>query len=161
LRIPVVRHVTAADPVPHIQEQIPVFSRLGTWCHDHRRLVLGLWVAVVVLGFAVAGVAGSAFRDEFNLPDVESRQGFDILDEHFGGQGTGAVGTIVFVADQGVDDAQVRAGMQDLFAEVADIPDVVRVQSPYDEGNEGQISSGATARTASPTPTSSSPTTST
>ncbi len=118
-----------------------MFSRLGTWCHDHRRLVLGLWVAVVVLGFAVAGVAGSAFRDEFNLPDVESRQGFDILDEHFGGQGTGAVGTIVFVADQGVDDTQVRAGMQDLFAEVADIPDVVRVQSPYDEGNEGQISS--------------------
>ena len=66
-----------------------MFSRLGTWCHDHRRLVLGLWVAVVVVGIAVSGAVGSAFRDEFNLPDVESRQGFDILDDHFGGQGTG------------------------------------------------------------------------
>jgi RND superfamily putative drug exporter len=118
-----------------------VFSRLGTWCHDHRRLVLGLWVAVVAVGFAVSGAVGSAFRDEFNLPDVESRQGFDILDDHFGGQGTGAVGTIVFVADQGVDDPQVRAGMEDLFAQVAEIDDVTGVESPYAEGNERLISS--------------------
>jgi RND superfamily putative drug exporter len=117
-----------------------VFSRLGTWCHDHRRLVLGLWVAVVALGFAVAGAVGSAFRDEFNLPDVESREGFDILDDHFGGQGTGAVGTIVFIADQGVDDPEVRAGMEDLFAQVAEIDDVVGVASPYAEGGERQIS---------------------
>jgi RND superfamily putative drug exporter len=118
-----------------------VFSRLGTWCHDHRRLVLGLWVAVVALGFAVSGAVGSAFRDEFNLPDVESREGFDILDDHFGGQGTGQLGTIVFLADQGVDDPQVRAGMEDLFAQVAELDDVVTVDSPYAEGNEGQISS--------------------
>ena len=71
-----------------------------------------------------------AFRDEFNLPDVESRQGFDILDDHFGGQGTGAVGTIVFVADQGVDDPQVQAGMEELFAHVAEIDDVTGVESP-------------------------------
>jgi putative drug exporter of the RND superfamily len=118
-----------------------VFSRLGTWCHDHRRLVLGLWVAVVALGFAVSGAVGSAFRDEFNLPDVESRQGFDILDDHFGGQGTGAVGTIVFIADQGVDDPEVRSGMEDLFAHVAEIDDVTGVESPYAEGNERLISS--------------------
>ena len=81
-----------------------MFSRLGTWCHDRRRLVLGLWLAVLVLGGAVSGAAGTAFRDEFNLPDVESRAGFDILDEHFGGEGTGQVGRIVFRAEQGVDD---------------------------------------------------------
>jgi len=118
-----------------------VFSRLGTWCHDHRRLVLGLWVAVVVLGFAVSGAVGSAFRDEFNLPDVESREGIDILDDHFGGQGTGAVGTIVFIADQGVDNPQVQAGMEDLFAHVAEIDGVTSVESPYAEGNERLISS--------------------
>ncbi|HZA87537.1 MAG TPA: hypothetical protein VE466_11725, partial [Acidimicrobiales bacterium] len=72
-----------------------MFSRLGTWCHDRRKLVLGLWLAILVFGFGVSGAVGDAFRDEFNLPDVESRTGFDILDDHFGGQGTGAVGTIV------------------------------------------------------------------
>jgi len=116
-----------------------VFSRLGTWCHDRRRLVLGLWLAVLVLGGAVSGAAGTAFRDEFNLPDVESRAGFDILDEHFGGEGTGQVGRIVFRAEQGVDDPEVRREMSALFDEVAGIDGVTRVTSPYDEGGEQQV----------------------
>jgi RND superfamily putative drug exporter len=118
-----------------------VFARLGTWCHDRRRLVAGLWVAVLIIGGAVSGAVGNAFRDEFNLPDVESRTGFDILDDNFGGQGTGVVGTIVFRADQGVDDPEVRAEMQALFDEVAEIDDVTRVESPYAEGGERQIAS--------------------
>ena len=116
-----------------------MFSRLGTWCHDRRRLVLGLWLAVLVLGGAVSGAAGTAFRDEFNLPDVESRAGFDILDEHFGGEGTGQVGRIVFRAEQGVDDPEVRREMSALFDEVAGIDGVTRVTSPYDEGGERQV----------------------
>ncbi|HET9612352.1 MAG TPA: MMPL family transporter [Acidimicrobiales bacterium] len=118
-----------------------MFARLGTWCHDRRRLVAGLWVAVLVIGGAVSGAVGNAFRDEFNLPDVESRTGFDILDDNFGGQGTGVVGTIVFRADQGVDDPEVRAEMQALFDEVAEIDDVTRVESPYADGGERQIAS--------------------
>jgi putative drug exporter of the RND superfamily len=118
-----------------------VFSRLGTWCHDHRKLVVVIWIAVLLLGNGVANGVGDKFRDEFNLPDSESRTGFDILDDHFGGQGTGPTGTIVFTADQGVDDPEVRSQMQDLFTFVAGLDDVVRVESPYDEGGDRLISS--------------------
>ncbi|HUP72457.1 MAG TPA: MMPL family transporter [Acidimicrobiales bacterium] len=116
-----------------------MFARLGPWCHDHRRLVLGLWVAILVLGGVLSGTVGSAFRDEFNLPDVESKTGLDILDAEFGGQGSGIVGTIVFSADQGVDDPAVEEAMQRLFDRVATIEDVVRVESPYAEGADSQI----------------------
>jgi putative drug exporter of the RND superfamily len=121
-----------------------VFARLGTWCHDRRWLVVGLWVAALLVGNGVASAVGDAFRDEFNLPDSESKTGFDILDEHFGGEGTGITGTIVFEAPQGVDDPEVRSQMEDLFAFVDDeFPDseIVRVESPYEEGNERFISS--------------------
>jgi putative drug exporter of the RND superfamily len=118
-----------------------VFSRLGTWCHDRKWLVIGAWIGVLLLGAAVSGAVGTGFRDEFNLPDVESRTGFDVLDENFGGEGTGAVGTIVFQAEQGVDDPEVEQQMSALFDEVAQIDGVVRVESPYDEGGERQISS--------------------
>jgi RND superfamily putative drug exporter len=109
-------------------------------CHDRRRAVLGLWFAVLVLAGAASAAVGSGFRDEFNLPDVESRVGFDILDEQFGGQGTGQVGTIVFRASQGVDDPAVRGPMQALFDRVRAVPEVVAVTSPYSPEGERQVS---------------------
>ncbi|MFP5319355.1 MAG: MMPL family transporter [Acidimicrobiia bacterium] len=118
-----------------------MFRRLGSWCHDRRKAVLLLWVAVLVIVGGVSGAVGSGFRDEFNLPDVESKTGFDILEESFGGQGTGPVGTIVFEAEQGVEDPAVRSAMEALFARVAQIEDVARVQSPYEPEGERQISS--------------------
>ena len=117
-----------------------MFARLGRWCHDRRKLVLGLWIAALVFIGALSGAVGGGFRDEFNLPDVESKQGFDILDEHFGGQGTGMTGTIVFRAEQGVDSPAVRQAMEALFEKVRKTKDVVRVQSPYEPGAERQIS---------------------
>jgi len=117
-----------------------LFARLGAWCHDHRRLVLGLWVGILFLTGALSGAAGSGFKDDFNLPDVESKKGFESLDEHFGGQGTGQSGTIVFRADQGVADPAVRSAMEGLFKKVAATKDVVRVVSPYEPGNERQVS---------------------
>ena len=116
-----------------------MFARLGPWAHDHRKLVLGVWLAVLVFGSILSGAVGSAFRDEFNLPDVESKTGFDLLDEEFGGQGTGQVGTIVFRAEQGVDDREVRTAMERLFASVEEEADVTRVESPYAEGGERQV----------------------
>ncbi|MDQ3641780.1 MAG: MMPL family transporter [Actinomycetota bacterium] len=118
-----------------------MFAKLGTWCHDRRRLVLGMWLVLLVVGNAASNAVGNGFRDEFNLPDSESRAGFDILDESFGGQGTGLVGTIVYRAEQGVQDPAVRQAMQALFDKAATIDDVVRVQTPYAEGGAQQIAS--------------------
>jgi RND superfamily putative drug exporter len=122
------------------QEAMPVFTRLGTWCHDRRKLVVGLWVALFFIAGAAQG-AGNGFRDEFNLPDSESRTGFDILDENFGGEGTGMVGTIVFQAPQGVDDPEIERQMEALFDKTAELEDVKRVESPYAPGGERQVAS--------------------
>jgi hypothetical protein len=99
-----------------------VLARLGPWCHDHRRLVLGLWVALLVVSNGVAGRIGEDYHADFSLPGQESTEGFDVLTEEFGGQGTGWAGTIVFRAEQGVENPEVKAAMQRLFTKVADLP---------------------------------------
>jgi RND superfamily putative drug exporter len=102
------------------------------------------WVVLLFVVNGVASGAGDNYRQDLNLPDVESRDGFDLLDERFGGQGTGYTGTIVFQAEQGVDDPEVQEGMTRVFEAVAADDAVSSVQSPYDEGGEQQISEDGT-----------------
>ena len=117
-----------------------MLSRLGRWSHDHRWLVVILWAAGLLLGNLVLSAAGGADTDaDFSLPNVESKRGTDILEESFGGQGSGFGGSIVFEADQGVDDPEVRSAMEQLFDEFRGIDGITRVASPYDEGGERQI----------------------
>jgi len=118
-----------------------VFSRLGSWCHDHRKFVLIAWIAALLLGGAVQGAVGSGFREEFDMPDVESQAGFDVLNESFGGQGTGITGTVVFRADQGVDDPAVQEAMTEFLDRIAAEDLVVAVQSPYEDGGEQLVAS--------------------
>ena len=101
-------------------------------------MVVLLWLAAAVVGGSVLGAVGTRTANEFTLPDVESRRGVDILDDHFGGRGAGASGSIVFVAEQGVNHPEVQATMETLFARVADIDDV-SVVSPYTAEGGRQI----------------------
>jgi putative drug exporter of the RND superfamily len=116
-----------------------MLKRLAEVCLRRRRRVVLVWiVGIVVLGAAM-GAVGSGYRSDFTLPDVESRRGIDILDDRFGGRAAGQVGNIVFQADDGVDDLEVRAAMEPFLAEVAQIEGVQSVASPYAEGNQRQI----------------------
>src|SRR5687768_13980137 len=124
-----------------------MFARLGPWCHDRRWLVLIAWVLVLVLGNGIASGVGEDYRQDFTLPGSESTEGLDILNAEFEGQGAGQTGTIVFEAEQGVDDAEVQAAMEELFDHVATLEGVSRVESPYGDGGDLVASQGPAAGT--------------
>ncbi|MEZ5382439.1 MAG: MMPL family transporter [Microthrixaceae bacterium] len=117
-----------------------MFRRLANWCHDRRRLVLGLWFLVLVGGGMISGAVGNDFRDEFNLPNVESRRGLDLLEDEFGGIGAGATGTLVIDSERPVTDPAVQGPMERFFDEVATLDDVQAVTSPYTPEGAQQIS---------------------
>jgi putative drug exporter of the RND superfamily len=117
-----------------------MLKRLAEVCFRRRRRVLLLWVlGIVVLG-ALIGAAGSGYSSDFTLPDVESKRGVDLLDDQFGGQGAGQVGNLVFEADTAIEDPDVRGVIEPFLDDVAQIDGVQSLTSPYDEGNEAQIS---------------------
>jgi RND superfamily putative drug exporter len=116
-----------------------VYDTLGRWCFRNRGKVVLLWVATLIVAGGISGVLGTAFSTEFALPDVESRRGFDILDEHFADSGAGGEGgTIVFRAEQGVSDPDVQQAMTGYFDEARRIEGMTIV-SPYSPEGAQQI----------------------
>ena len=104
--------------------------RLSAWCFRNPRKTVAAWIVTLIAVFAVAGVTGPSFYAELDAPDSDSRNGFDVIEEHFGGFGGGFSGSIVFRSESGVDDPEVRQAMEAMFREV-DSYEGVSVTSPY------------------------------
>ena len=138
---------TGGDPT---RRSTTLLGRLSGWCFDHRIQAVGLWLVALVVILAAAGIAGPKFSATSAVPASGSASGFAVLAEHFPEMGAGGQsGTIVFKAPQGVDDPEVKAAMQQLFALVdAGFPNADGVPehpggtviSPYSELGQGQIS---------------------
>ncbi|MDH3680233.1 MAG: MMPL family transporter [Acidimicrobiia bacterium] len=126
-----------------------MLARVSAWCFDHRMAALGLWLVGLFAVFGAAGAVGPAYDGAFDIPDSDSADGFDVLDEYFSELGAGGQsGTIVFQAEQGVDDPEVMASMEELFALVdAGFPDEsgepehpgATIISPYSEQGQTQV----------------------
>ena len=101
----------------------------------------------VVFGTVLS--VGPAFDGAFEIPASESRRGFDALDTHFGGFGSGQSGSIVFRSEAGIDDSAIREAMETMFAEVAAF-EGVSLASPYEgAGAEARVNADRTIAFAS------------
>jgi len=114
-------------------------GKLAAWCHDRRRLVLLLWIALLVVSVTASAVAGSNFQDKLSGNDTESQRARDLLSAQFPSQ-AGDSAQIVFHADGSIDDATVQARIQAIDEAVAALPHVATVRGPFDPGAQGQVS---------------------
>ncbi len=120
-----------------------MLERIARTSYRHRWLTLTTWVvalvAIITLGRSFAG----DFATGGNLPNTESRRAFDLLESRFPAR-AGDGGTIVFEADQGVNDPEVKAAMESMFAQVEKVPGITGVVSPYSAEGQTQISQDGT-----------------
>ena len=72
-----------------------MLKTLGAFAHLHRRVVGAIWIAIIAVLAGLVGTFGNAFSTQFNLPNVESAEGFSLLEERFGSQASGRSGTVV------------------------------------------------------------------
>ena len=108
-----------------------MLSRVARWCFRHPWRGTVAWLLIL---FAVLGVSrnlGEAYSGDLAIAGTESHDGNEILQQHFAGAGAGPAGTIVFRAEQGVDDPVVRSTMGELFARVEAL-EGTDVITPYD-----------------------------
>ncbi len=117
---------------------------IAGFCWRRRWLVVGGWVLLLVGLFGLSSAIGGEYRTEFELPDSESAQAIDLLEERGVTERTGFPGQIVFRADQGVQDPAVRQTMEGFFTQVTDALEGDQLQSPYDPQFAYQISQDGT-----------------
>lgn len=110
---------------------------LGLFVHARRRYVVAIWFVVLVTLAGAVGSLGSSFSTQFNLPDVESAEGFTLLSDRFGAEESGLSGTIVVRAEGGFTAAQ-RDALNAFFAQL-DARDDMGVVSPFTSDGTRQV----------------------
>jgi len=105
----------------------------ATWTTGHRKTVIISWIVALFAMIAISGTVGADFSEEFSLPDSDSKEALDLLEEQFPAQ-SGEVAQIVFKAGTGVDAPTVKRKMERVFAEVEEEKHVSEVASPYGKG---------------------------
>ncbi|PWU52859.1 hypothetical protein DLE60_07400 [Micromonospora globispora] len=113
---------------------------IARWCFRHRYLVVLLWVAALATLGVAERAAGTAYSNDFALPGTESTHALDLLKSAFPQQ-AGESDTIVWhVAAGTVRDPAVQQPITAMLADVARVPSVAGVTSPYAETGRAQIS---------------------
>jgi RND superfamily putative drug exporter len=116
-----------------------MLEHLARWSYRHRWWMLLIWIFVLVGALGLQGAVGGDYSTDFSLPGAESQKAFDLLEDSFPGV-AGDTADIVFKAEQGVTDPQVRDAMEGLFAEISEVDRVVGIDSPYSERGARQVS---------------------
>lgn len=107
-------------------------TALSRWAVRRPVIALVTWALFLAGAFTLGGVFGGDLNDSFDLPDTESTQAQELLEQTAGAaEASGGTARIVWSSDQGsVEDPAVVASITPLLQEVADLESVECVQSP-------------------------------
>jgi RND superfamily putative drug exporter len=115
---------------------------LALWCYRRRRTVLATWLVVLVAFVALSKTVGGHYSQSLRLPGTESQKASDLLDADFPSR-SGDSGQLV-VAAANVRAPALQKRVTALIRQVATVPGVADVVSPYSQSGARQIGSGGT-----------------
>jgi RND superfamily putative drug exporter len=110
---------------------------IASWSHDHRKLVLILWLATIVMINVVAGLVGTNFTSTFGGGSSKAQQ---ILATSFPGQ-SGSVNQVVIVTSDPVTSAANQARTAAMANQLTGLANVATVISPFSPFGSHQVSS--------------------
>jgi RND superfamily putative drug exporter len=108
-------------------------SGLAQWCFGRRRVVVALWMFVLVLAGAANITIGSNYRNDFQLPNTDSKRADDLLQREFAQQAGEADQLVVHTSQGTVRDPAARSRVEAVFEAVRAMPYVKAVDSFYDD----------------------------
>ncbi|MFC5905081.1 MMPL family transporter [Streptomyces zhihengii] len=108
-----------------------LLERLGALCARRPWRTISAWLLMAAALLAVGQTAGSAFVNDFRVPNAESQEATDVAREHFPTFGV-VNAQVVWRAPEGeLDDPARAAAVQRMIAEIREQPDVAGVDDPF------------------------------
>jgi RND superfamily putative drug exporter len=119
--------------------------RLARWCFQHRRTVLLLWAGAFVVAAGIANATGTDFSNSFTLPNTPSTEAISIL-KSVSPKNSGDIERIVVESTHGLNlrSPGVQARVTSMLDDVAALPHVSTIVSPYSPGGALQVSHSGT-----------------
>src|SRR5271156_278098 len=119
------------DPVQSEPQRSGLIARVGRTAVEHpRALVIG-WIVLFVGVLAASGFAGTDYASNFSLPGTESQRAVDLLKREFPAQAGDSDQVVLHSLRGRVTDPGVRARVSPVLAQIARLPHVSGVDSPY------------------------------
>src|SRR5213078_2843843 len=117
-----------------------IMSAIARWCYHHRFVVIAAWVVVLFGLGALSQAVKSDYNNSFSLPGTGSTTAQQLLAKAIPAQ-AGDSDTIVWQVSHGtVRDATVSTRINNVLRQVATMPEVAAVVSPYGPHGAAQIS---------------------
>jgi RND superfamily putative drug exporter len=113
--------------------------KLADFCIRHRRLTVLAWVIALFVTGAAAGSAGENFSNDFKLPDSDSTEALNLLEDRFPAQSGDQI-QIVFADQSGIESQ--KSQIEDLLTEIGGMDHVDSVEPP--SARSGSISESGT-----------------
>jgi putative drug exporter of the RND superfamily len=119
-----------------------VVARIAQRITRRRRTVIVGWIVLLIATLGISGALGSDFTNNFSLPGTESQRAANLLTRDFPTQAGDSDQIVLAVGRGSVTDASVRARVAPMLAQVAQLPHVSAVVSPYSAKGARDVSPG-------------------
>jgi RND superfamily putative drug exporter len=117
-------------------------SGITRWALRHKRLVVGIWLVLAVLGMAFSKKATSAMTQEYSIPGHQSYQTNTLITSQYGGGGDSAplVAVVTLPAGTTVGSPTVTAALRQVTGRIEQVVPGSRVASYATTGDSGFVS---------------------
>ncbi|MEU1123272.1 MMPL family transporter [Streptomyces sp. NPDC005899] len=115
-------------------------AAIARWCLRHRLAAVLIWLLALGGAATAAGLAGSAYTDDYDVPGTEAGRAGDILTAGFEDLGGDAATVVWRTAGPTVRAPGVERTMSGALARIEALPGVGAVTGPYGPAGGGQIS---------------------
>ena len=120
----------AARPDGPFTAEQTMLGRLAGWCYDHRRRLLLIWVAAIIMITVLAQSMGSRFQESFGSGNSASQQVQNLLTARFP-QTAGTRANVVISTTDSIQSPANRATTDAMVKKLSNLPHVSVVRSPF------------------------------